>query len=404
MRPFSRYRIPFGPLLLPMLLVISLQLLTFLPHARHLPATGNAAPRVEAAAAVLMDLDTGQVLYAKNRAAPFYPASVAKILTALVVLERLRLDEVVTVSPGAANVEGSKMYLRAGERITVENLLYGLMLASGNDAARALAEHTAGSEAAFAVLMNARARAAGATRSRFVNASGLPHPDQVTTAEDLARITRAALENPVFSKIVATRQKEIQWVDGRRWTAYNHNYALGSGGIDGVKNGYTIAARHTYVASATREGWRLIAVVLRTSKQGKFRDARALLDHGFQAFDPVTVARPLEPVAEVPVRGGTADAVPLLLPRQEGIRLPVGAGRERSDYRVSVTAPDTLTAPVRQGRVVGRLTVSRAGEDLVTYPLVTGEEIPADPRHTGRASPSRLLLEEFWRLLRRALP
>lgn len=346
-----------------------------------------------------MDVDSGRLLYAKNADIPLAPASTAKILTALVVLERSALAEQVTVSRAAAAAEGSSMYLQPGDRVTVEDLLYGLLLESGNDAAAALAEHVAGSAAGFARLMNEKARALGATHSVFLNPSGLPAAGQHTTARDLALLARHALLNPVFRRIVAT-QRHTATVSGRRRELFNHNRLLGTAGIDGVKTGYTTAAGHTYVASATRDGWSLVAVVLRDSKEGKWRDARALLDYGFQAFRPVSLLRPGRPVTTVRVSGGRAAAVPLALAGGSALTMPLAADGSESAYFLVETAP-ALAAPVRAGQEAGRVVVFLNGRPVAARPLVAAESVPsAEARRAPAGSgavgggPAR-----WWRIL-----
>ncbi len=230
----------------------------------------NEAPAVTAAAALVFDVDSGQTLYALHADQPHPPASTAKIITALVVLQRAALTDTVTVSPAAAATDGSRMGLRAGETLTVHDLLYGLLLPSGNDAAVALAEHVGGSVEAFVDLMNQAAAGLGLTQTHFVNPDGLDAPGQTTSAADLARAAVAALQYPVFAQIVATKDAQVP---GHVLT--NTNELLGAlPGADGIKTGTTDEAGQCLVASLTRQGHRLLVVLLQS--QDRYADARAL--------------------------------------------------------------------------------------------------------------------------------
>lgn len=346
---------PAGPF---RLLWIAAALLFFAaaPLGPRATASAPPPPRVVAAAAVLMDAGSGRILYEKEAHRQLYPASITKIMTALVALEHASLDEIVTVPPEAARVEGSKMHLLPGEEYTLEELLYGLMLVSGNDAAVAIASHVAGSVFAFAELMNQTARRLGARSTHFTNPHGLPDPNHVTTAYDMALITRAALRHPVFRTIVATRVKELPARPGRRArTLPSGNWMLGQGGIDGVKTGYTRAAQHTYVATAERDGRRLIAVVMRTApKAQKWRDALQLLDYGFSAFIWQRIVAAGELYTFLPVEGGAADGVYAVI--NQDVFVPLAPG-ERAQVRLEAALPESIAAPVAAGAVLGHLDV-----------------------------------------------
>ena len=225
---------------------------------RLLSAGTLAAPTISARRAIVTDALSGAALYEKDADAQSRIASTTKILTALVVAERCDPDEIVVIPPAAAGIKGSSMDLRAGERLTVRELLYGLLLVSGNDAAAALAIHCAGSEAAFAALMNEKARELGAADSRFVNPHGLDAEGHFSTARDLTKIAAAAMDNPLLREITSTKRAQI----GDR-TLVNHNKLLWRGqDVVGVKTGYTRAAGRILVSAAERDGRRLIAVTI----------------------------------------------------------------------------------------------------------------------------------------------
>lgn len=241
------------------------------------PAVAEAL-EVSATAAVLMDADMGQVLYEKNGDRQMLIASTTKIMTALVVLEHAAPDDVITVTPDHM-AEGSSMYLRAGETVRVEELLYGLLLCSGNDAALALTE-CAGGLTPFVALMNEKAAALGMARTSFANPNGLDADGHYSTARDMAVLAAAAVENPTFRRICSSRSVTI----GQR-TMENHNRLLRQvEGCIGLKTGYTRAAGRTLVSCAERDGCRLVAVTLQDGND--WADHAALYDYGFRLTAP----------------------------------------------------------------------------------------------------------------------
>lgn len=241
------------------------------------PAVAEAL-EVSATAAVLMDADMGQVLYEKNGDRQMLIASTTKIMTALVVLEHAAPDDVITVTPNHM-AEGSSMYLRAGETVRVEELLYGLLLCSGNDAALALTE-CAGGLTPFVALMNEKAAALGMAHTSFANPNGLDADGHYSTARDMAVLAAAAMENPTFRRICSSRSVTI----GQR-TMENHNRLLRQmEGCVGLKTGYTQAAGRTLVSCTEREGCRLVAVTLQDGND--WADHAALYDYGFRLTAP----------------------------------------------------------------------------------------------------------------------
>lgn len=243
-----------------------------------------SAPEVSADAAILMDAKTGRILYAKQADKSMKIASLTKIMTAIVAIEQGKLTERVTVKPDAVGVEGSSIYLKQGEKIPLETLLYGLMLRSGNDAAVAIAEHIGGSVEGFVYLMNEKATQLGLTQTHFVNPHGLDHPKHYSSAKDLAVLTSYALKNPVFRRIVKTEVKEVPW-PGETWrrTFYNKNKFLRLyKGADGVKTGFTKQSGRTLVTSATRKGKQLICVTL--NDPNDWEDHRRLYEYGFSHY------------------------------------------------------------------------------------------------------------------------
>ena len=234
-----------------------------------------------ARSAVLLDARTGEVLYEKNPDEVEYPASATKILTALLVIEAGELDQWVTIEPQDTKVEPSALEFKAGEQYVRKDLLFALLLKSANDVALALARDNAGSVDAFADKMNRRAEELGASGSHFTNPHGLHDPHHFTTAHDLARIARAAMQNPLFREIVCT--PEIGLTRGEEWVVVrNHNKLLRMlPGCIGVKTGFTRMAQQVLVSSAIRAECEAIAVVMHTSNVGIWEDSKTLLEHGF---------------------------------------------------------------------------------------------------------------------------
>ena len=271
-----------------------------------LPAlSAQAAPAfcdtLSAECAVLVDAENRRVLYGKDADKRHAMASTTKIMTALVALEHAPLDRVITVPEEAVGVEGSSVYLRAGERYTLEALLHALMLASANDAAEVIAHAIAGSTAAFAELMNEKAATLGLTDTHFENPHGLDSDGHYTTARELALIACEALENPDFERIVSTRRYVFSGIDGENVrTLINHNKMLFLyDGAIGVKTGFTKRCGRCLVSAAKRDGMTLIAVTL--DAPSDWSDHAKLLDHGYGSYESRRIAAPGEVSCTVPM-------------------------------------------------------------------------------------------------------
>ncbi len=325
----------------------------------------SLAVSTSASSAILMDVDSGRVLYEHNADAKMLIASTTKILTALVAIEEGDLDETVTVSREAAWTEGSSMYLKEGEALTLETLLYGLLLCSGNDAAVAIAEHIAGSEAGFARLMNEKAEELGMTGSSFANPNGLDDELHYSTARDMARLACAAVENETLVRIASTKSVTI---GGRTMTNHNKLLNLVEGCI-GLKTGYTRAAGRTLVSCAERSGQRLVAVTLQDGND--WADHQALLEYGFSAYPACRAAVPGQILDTAPVLGGAADTVPLAA--AAGFAWPLAEGEEL-ETALELTGP--LTAPVTAGTAAGEAVFSVNGKEVGRVALVCGAAVP----------------------------
>lgn len=371
-------------------------------------ASAALPPEVVGDAAVLMDPQNGQVLYKKNEHKPMYPASTTKILTAIIALEYSRLDEVATVPREATLVEGSAIGLQEGERLTMEDLLYAILLASANDAAVAVAHHVAGSVPAFAALMNEKARMLGAKESHFINPNGLPDPQHYTTAYDLALIARYAMENPAFRAMVATRIRQIHRPDADRSKGppqehlWNHNRLLTRyDGAIGVKTGYTVEAGQCIVSAAKRDGRELIAVLLNSEGAAIYSDAKALFDYGFSSFEPVLLVQKGDRISTFPVSGGDKKAVALT---GTSFYFNFSPG-EQPAIQKKILLREDLRAPLAAGQSIGELLLfDSRGVELGRVDLVAGE--PVNTKLTRRWSTWAIGLVVFLaalRLLARAL-
>lgn len=342
---------------------------------RSVVASGPPPP-VTAASAIVVDGSDGSILWEKDARRRRAIASTTKIVTALAVLENADLDEQVTASPRAEAVGEddplvTELELVSGEVLTVRDLLYGLLLPSGNDAAVALAEHVGGTVEGFAGIMNETAAAAGAGNSNFVNPHGLDDPEAYSTAYDLALITRAALDNPVFAEIVATHSHTIPRSGGPTRELVNRNQLLGRlEGATGVKTGNTQSAGPSLVASASRAGESRIAVVL--DSPDTFGEAAELLEYGFSAFRRVTIVAEGRPWGQLTYGDGTT----VSLVADRGFSLLVGnemrAPRVRfrpfeSDLLVDVD--DGLQIPLQS---VCPGTEERCGKPDSRYNLLAG--------------------------------
>lgn len=332
------------------------------------PAIAAYRPNLAATAAILMDFTTGKVIFAKNISERRAPASTTKILTALVALERGELNQVITTSQNASKVGGSSIWLAPGEKHTLKELLYGVLLNSGNDASVAVAEGLAGSEANFAGWMNEKARAIGAQDTCFKNSNGLPETGHYTTAYDLALITRYALHNPVFAEIVKTKRKAIEW-PGREYNRLmvNHNKLLWRYEYaDGVKTGYTKQAGRCLVASATKNGQQLIAVVLNSKLM--YEDTRELFEYGFNNYQLMTLVGSDQKIGSIPVMEGIDPQVSVLPHRPVTIVVPKG---QINNIKVNLEIPRAIHAPVERLQQVGELKVKIGAKIVDKIPVVT---------------------------------
>lgn len=344
------------------------------------PVVHGVSLEVAAPSAVLMEAATGTVLYEKDAHTPLPPASVTKIMTLLLVMEaldagRIGWDDTVTASEAAAAKGGSQVYLEAGEQMSLQEMLKSVVVVSANDCATALAEHVAGSEAAFVELMNRRAQELGMEDTHFVNCTGLDdEPDaetHLTTAYDIALMSRELLKHDEI------RDYTTIWMDSVR----NGEFGLANTnklvrfyqGTTGLKTGYTSAAGHCLSASAERDGVEFIAVVLHCATSGeRFQAAKQLLDYGFANY---TLAQP-DPETEippVPVVLGTVEAIVPVPDNDDPVLIEKG---QAAGITTRVEVADQVRAPVEAGQRLGTLTLQSDGAPLAAIPLVAPEAVP----------------------------
>ncbi|MHC1761621.1 MAG: D-alanyl-D-alanine carboxypeptidase family protein [Negativicutes bacterium] len=329
-------------------------------------------PNISAKSAIVMEASTGKILYEKNADAIRYPASTTKIMTLIAALEQGNMGDDLSVSANAANTEGSSIYLEAGERLKMLDMLYGVMLHSGNDATVAVAEHISGSTEKFAQLMTNKAHAIGAVHTHFTNPNGLPDPKHYSTARDLAIITAYGYKNPLFRKIVGTQHKTIPWNNkGYDRDLYNENKLLWTyNGANGVKTGYTDDAGLCLVSGAARNNVHLIAVVLDADQM--WIDSKALLDFGFSKLRPVELFKQGEVLKTSRVADGKISSVKLVA--ASDLRVPVSDG-DREQFQVVPEAPNSIEAPIAAGQKLGVARVLYKGAEIGKIDLIATENI-----------------------------
>jgi len=338
-------------------------------------------PEVDGKSWVLMDYNTGQIIASKEPDMQVEPASITKVMTDYVVSAeigngKIHMTDPVTISEnawrgGGAGTDGSTSFLKLNSQVPLKDLLYGMIIQSGNDAAIALAEHTAGSEPAFANLMNAYAKQLGMTHSNFQNASGYPIANHYTTARDIAILSRALIHDfPEDYAISAV--KEFEWNGIKQ---HNRNLLLWRDNtVDGIKTGHTAAAGYCLAASAKQGDARMIAIVMgASSEKGRADAALALLNYGFRFYESHKLYEANKPLATPKLWKGAENTIPLGLTEDAMVSV------KRGDYdklKANLDIPATLIAPFKKGQQVGTLRVTLDGQPVLTKPLVALADAP----------------------------
>ena len=364
-----------------------------LVHAAAAAAPSAPPPTVPGSGHLLLDMISGQVIAASNADSRLEPASLTKIMTAYVVFREIdsghiALTDEALVSEKAWRMEGSRMFIEVGTRVTVEELLKGLIIASGNDAAVALAEHTAGSEEAFAALMNENAGRLGMNNSHFTNSSGLPDAEHYTTPADIAKVTAAtirefpewygwyAIKDYTYNNINQPNRNRLLWRDDS---------------VDGVKTGHTSTAGYCLVASAERDGMRLISAIMGTSGEEERATAtQELLGYGFRFFESRPLYAAGQTIQEVRVWKGEHDLLPVGVAEPLALTVPRGEGDSLS---ARLVVDGLIEAPVVPGQQIGIIEVSHAGEVTRSVPAVALAGV-AEAGIFGRLLDSMLMMLE----------
>lgn len=340
------------------------------------PSPSLPAPSIGAPAYTLLDVTSGQFIVAQNPDEHREPASLTKLMTAYVAFAALRDksitgSQMVNVSNAAWKAEGSRMFIEPRKAVSVDELLRGLIVQSGNDAAIALAELIAGSEAAFADRMNGEAKRLGLLNTHFINATGLAHPQHYSSAADVARLAAAVIRDfPEYYPLYSMKEYRYNNI-----TQPNRNRLLWTDPyVDGMKTGHTDAAGWCLVASAKRGQRRLLSVVLGApSDSARATESQKLLNYGFQAFDTVQLYQSGQTISSLRVWKGTQDQVPAGFFADHYMTLPKG----RADkLAVAMTAAEPLTAPVTKGQKIGTLKVSYEGKPVAEFPMVALQDVP----------------------------
>ncbi|MEW9123095.1 MAG: D-alanyl-D-alanine carboxypeptidase family protein, partial [Thermotaleaceae bacterium] len=349
--------------------LISTILLMFICIGYMVNVSYGQSSDISAASAIVMDVKTGRILYHKNMNDKKPMASTTKIMTALLALENSNMKEIAEISKNSVGVEGSSIYLQEGEKLKMEDLLYGLMLRSGNDSAVAIANKIAGSTEKFSDMMNQRAKEMGALNTNFKNPHGLHHPEHYTTAYDLALISREALLNKDFNTIVKTKL----WIAEREGFKYfyNKNKTLSEyNGGDGVKTGYTKVAGRCLVTSATRNGMQLVCVVLNAPNW--FQDSYYLLNQAFDKYHPWPVIQENIPLKTVSIENGKKETTKIIC--KENIFIPV-TDEEKNKVVTVLELKEQFSAPIHRGTQLGRAKIYVDNKLFYTAELYSREDI-----------------------------
>lgn len=335
-------------------------------------------PEIIGPTGIVMDFTTGQVLYDKNMNQRMYPASTTKTLTAIIAIEKGHLNDIVTANDDVTKVDGNSMYLKPGEKLTLEQLLYAMLLESDNDAAIDVADYIGGNIKNFAVMMNDKAKEIGAKNSHFVNPNGLPNKDHYSTPYDMALIARYAMKNNEFRKIVSTIHYQIPptnmynktrdlWISNRLIKPSSFHYD----GADGVKTGYTVTANQVLIASATRNNHRLISVIMGDIGTNIWSDTIKLLNYGFNNYTLIKLNDKNTVSTYIDV-GKAKFKLPLLTRNAFYYEVPIG---DEKNVKSFIELKKDIKAPIYKDSVLGYLKYKLNGKIIGKIPLITNETV-----------------------------
>lgn len=356
-------------------------------------ASAPPPPQIDARGYILIDFNSGNVIAEKKSTERLEPASLTKMMTAYIVLgelaaNKISIDDMVTISEKAWRMKGSRTFVEVGKKVSLEILLKGMIVQSGNDATVALAEHVAGAEEVFATMMNQTATALGMNSTNFVNSTGMPHEEHYTTAQDMATLARAlvrdfpehyswySIKKFTFNGISQPNRNTLLWKDDR---------------VDGIKTGHTDAAGFCLVASAKENDTRLISVVLGAkSENGRAVESKKLLSYGFRFFETHRLYAPHEPLTTVRVWKGDSEELPLGLNAEMYVTIPRG---QYDNLNAAMKITPQIVAPVQKGQSYGNVEVSLNGELVAQQPLISLKEIAEGSFFSRMADEAKMLFE-----------
>lgn len=349
-------------------------LLIFIPNASVLADDTEAFDlKLTAQSAILIEASTGRGIWEKDADVRHYPASMTKMMTGILALEKLPPKADVVISPNAAATEDCPLEIVAGECLSADNIITGMLMESDNGAAVAIAEAVDGSVSQFVQRMNERAQEIGMSNTHFVNPNGLTEANHYSTARDMAKLARFAMNNTKFREIVSTKNQVIHWeVPARQQKlAENTNKLLANyNGMNGIKTGWTEAAGGCLAASARRNGVELIAIVMQTpGPDDRFADARKLLDYGFKQVKMVKGIAKDRVSRKLWVRGGTSASV--MAHPAEDINYPLINGEDPKHYTLSYDVPKVIAAPLKDGETVGRIIIKYDNKEVGSVPMIS---------------------------------
>ena len=369
------------------------------PHAVPVfnkPLITPSPPAINAKAFILIDVNSGKIIAEKNSEEKLPPASLTKMMTLYVISnalhnEQIHLTDNVRISREAWQIGGSRMFVKEGQQVTIEDLLKGIIVDSGNDACVAMAEHLGGSEQGFADIMNQEAQSLGMTSSHFTDSTGLPDPNHYTTAKDLAILGRALIND--FPEYYASYKQKWFTFNGIRQP--NRNRLLWRDGqVDGIKTGHTNEAGFCLVSSATHDNMRILSVVLGSpTDSARADDSERLLNYGFRFFETHEIYKANQPITSIDVYKGSSDKLPVGVMKPQYVTIPSGQYQRLS---IKTKVLKNLEAPIQKGDKVGELVIEFEGKVLETHPLFALQSIEPGGFFARTADSVKLTMNQWF--------
>lgn len=369
---------------------------------------------ISAEAAILIDADTGQILYEKNSHEQLYPASTTKILTGIIAIEKGNPEDIIIIDEDVPKyTDGTHIALEPGEKLTLRDLTNALLIESANDAAVAIAIHISGSVENFADLMNEKAKEIGALNTHFENPNGLPNENHLTTAYDLAMIAKYAMKNKDFRDIVknytyiipqTNKKDEARYLKSSNRLLYstrkievdNKIIPIKYEGVNGVKSGYTKAAQQCLVSSATRGGQNLICVVLKAQGTNVYVDTHKLLNYGFDNFEKINLTYKNEFIKNIDVLQGEDNYITAIIKNTTYATIPKG---KEAFIERKIDIPENIKAPIKKGQVLGKITFLLNGKSIGSTEIISATDINEKAIFVVKSQNSKSLYNKLWIIL-----